>query len=118
MNKLSLTALMVVIVSATMGAPGYVAAAGCDPASGCCGTGQTYVGQQLFPNQAIPAQVSVSPVARPPQNIRATNVAGGVRNARAVQVKAQLVVPMTQQRVDRSPEALIFSYMPCLGTLW
>lgn len=118
MKQLRFTALMVVIVSATMGAPGYVAAAGCDPASGCCGTGQTYEGQQLFPNQTIPAQVSVSPVARPPQNIRATNVAGGVRKARAVQVKAKPVVPVAQQSADRSPGALIFSYMPCLGTLW
>jgi hypothetical protein len=118
MKKLSLTALLAVIVSAMVGVPGYVAAAGCDPGSGCCGNGQTYVGQQLFPNPAVPAQTSVSPAANRPQPMRAGNVMNSTRKTQAAQTKATPIVPLPLQAARQSPEALTFSFIPCLGTLW
>jgi hypothetical protein len=117
MMKLSMTALLVVMVSATVAVPGHVAAGCCDPGSGCCGTGQTYVGQQLFPNPAVPAQTSVNLAASPPQNTRATNVAGVARKKQAAQVTTQ-IVPLPLQAAGHSPKGLPFSFIPCLGTLW
>jgi hypothetical protein len=118
MNKLSLSALLFAIVSATVGVPGYVAAAGCDPASGCCGTGPTYVGQQLFPNSARPFQVNVGPAANPTQPMKATNVISSVKKARAAQTQTTPMVPGAPKVPGRSREALTLSCSPMFGAPW
>jgi len=118
MKKSSLTALLVVIVSGMVGAHMYAAAAGCDPGSGCCGTGQTYVGQPLFANPAGPYHVNIVPAANPPQPMNAKQVIGSPRTTRAAQSKATPIVPLTQPAAGKSTEGVTFSSLPFLGTLW
>jgi len=112
MNKLSLTALLVAMLSATVGVPGYVTAADCCPGSGCCGPGQTYVGQQLFPNPAGYAPVGIGPAARPPQTMNATNVPGSGKKARGAQTKAKPALPLAPQGAMQSPSVVTLSRPP------
>jgi hypothetical protein len=122
MKKLRLPTFLAVIVFTAVGAPANVDAAGCCPGSGCCGTGQTYVGQQLFPNPAAPAPVSMSPAANPPQVMKSTkpiNVSASARKTAAAQSQsAAPIASSTQQAARESLEALTFSCAPCLGNLW
>jgi hypothetical protein len=118
MKRLRVTALLVVIVLAAVGAPGYVIAAGCDPASGCCGTGQTYVGQQLFPNPAAPYQVSPDAAASPRQTTKPANVVSTVKKTPVAQSKTAPVFPLAPKVAGNVLDILTFSYIPCLGTLW
>jgi hypothetical protein len=118
MKALCLTALSVVIVSATLGVPGYAIAAGCDPASGCCGIGQPYTGWQHFTNPAAPFPVSTGMAPSPSQFTNATNAAGAVRKAPVAQIKSVPAAPVAPQGGAHVPEILSFSRIPCLGTLW
>jgi hypothetical protein len=118
MRKLSLTALLVAILSATVVLPGYVAAAGCDPASGCCGTGQSYVGQQLFAVPGGPSQVTYGPAPIPRQSTSAPKVDSTAGKARAAQTKTGPVIPVVPQFTSESLQVFTFSRTPFLGTLW
>jgi hypothetical protein len=118
MKKLSFTALLVVIVAATWSVPGYLSAQGCDPSSGCCGAGQTYVGRQLFQNQGVPSQASVRPAAKPQQPMKANNATGSTRKTLSTQTRTEPIVPAALQAAVRPGVALSFSLIPFFGTLW
>jgi len=118
MKQMSLTALLIAILSAMMVVPGYVAAAGCDPGSGCCGAGQSYVGQQLFAVPGAPSQVTYGPAPIPRQSTNVTNVSTTARKARAVQTETAPRIPTVPQFKAESLEVLTLSRTPCLGTLW
>ena len=105
MKNNSLTVLLVV-VAATVGVPGYLLAAGCDPASGCCGTGQNYVSQQLFPNLTAPYQVSPRTVATPLPTTNTKNAVSTVRKAPVAQSETAPIVPVAQQPSGQSLEVL------------
>lgn len=118
MKRVSLTTLLVVIVSASVGVPGYVAAGACDPGSGCCGAGQTYVGRQLFPNPAASYRVSPGAAASSRQTTKPTNSVSAVKKTPAAQSKSARVFPLAPQAAGHVLEVLTFSCTPCLGTLW
>jgi hypothetical protein len=117
MKKLYLRALLVV-VSAAVGAPGYLAAAGCDPGSGCCGAGQAFVGQQFFVNPAGPFQVRVGPAANPAPAINSAMLTNATRKPQTAQAKTGRIVPLARQAAGLPLEGLTVSCIPCLGTLW
>ena len=118
MKKLRLTALLIAVLSVMVSVPGYVAAAGCDPGSGCCGTGQTYVGQQLFAVPGAPAQVGFGPAASPPQSGSVTNRVGATAKTQTVRTKSAPRIPSVPQFKAESLEVFTFSRTPYLGSLW
>jgi hypothetical protein len=119
MKNSTLTALLVGLLSSvTMSAPNYVVAADCCPGSGCCATGQTYVGQQLFPNPAIPFQVNAAPAATPSQPVRATSMTSSAEKRRSPQTNVRPTAPMALQAAWRFQDTQSASAAALFGTLW
>jgi hypothetical protein len=118
MKNFRFTALLVVIVFATVGVPGHITAAGCDPASGCCGSSQTFVGRQIFPNSEVPSPPSVAPAPISLQSVHFTKIHRGLPMTRAMQPKATPAAVSARQGLDGSLEALDLSCGPMFGTLW
>jgi hypothetical protein len=116
MRKLSLSALLAVIVWSTIGGP--AAAADCCPGSGCCGSGQTYVGNQLFPNPAGPFQVGNAPAASALHPIKSAETHRAAGKRQAAQAEATAVAVSGPRVPTRSREALTVSCSPVFGSLW
>ncbi len=111
------TLLLAVVVSVTA-FPGIVAASGCDPGSGCCGGGQSFVGQQLFSVPYGPSQAATGWTGNLPQSINRPQAAETTSRSRTGPVGTGPIQRQSIQSGRLATSNRAFVWNPMRETLW
>jgi hypothetical protein len=117
MKKSALVFVSVAIVSTVIALPVCVMGQACDPASGCCGSGQSYGGQPLFPN-AGNVQINPNQLGNNPLPVKPVKAPANKKKLPTSKINSTPASQYAQRSISPSPQTPFVRTSYVLGSLW